>query len=128
MIAQLVSQPPCLPEAVERIVQRFQPLRIILFGSWARGDARPDSDIDLLIVLPQIENKRQALIRIGNELSDLPISKDIVVTTPEEIAARGNIVGQVLRPALREGKVIYTSRSPQLLLPFDEFRQMDDDQ
>ncbi len=82
-------------------------LRIVLFGSWARGDARPEGDIDLLVVLAHVDNKRQAAIRIGNELSDLPASKHIVVTTPEEIAARGNIIGDVLRPALREGKVIY---------------------
>ena len=107
MTVSLVTQPECLPEAVQRIARQFDPLRIILFGSWARGDAHPDSDIDLLVVLPHIENKRQAAIRIGNELSDLPVSKDIVVTTPEEIAVRGNIIGDVLRPALREGKVIY---------------------
>ena len=107
MAVSLIAQPECLPEAVQRIVRKFDPLRIILFGSWARGDARPDSDIDLLVVLPHVDNKRQAAIRIGNALSDLPASKDIVVTTPEEIAARGNVIGDVLRPALREGKVIY---------------------
>jgi uncharacterized protein len=103
----LVSQPPYLLEAVERIVRQFDPLRIILFGSWARGQARPDSDLDLLVVLSRVDNKRQAAIRIGNALSDLPVSKDIVVTTPDEIAARGDVIGQVLRPALREGKVVY---------------------
>jgi predicted nucleotidyltransferase len=103
----ITIQPPCLREAIERIVQQFKPSRIILFGSWARGQADPDSDLDLLVILPTIEDKRQMAIRIGNALSDLPISKDIVVTTPEEIAARGDIIGQVLRPALREGKVVY---------------------
>ena len=103
----LASQPPYLSEAVERIARQFEPLRIILFGSWARGQARPDSDLDLLVVLPRVDDKRQTAIRIGNALSDLPVSKDIVVTTPEEIAARGNVIGQVLRPALREGKVVY---------------------
>ena len=103
----IAIQPPCLREAVERIVHQFKPLRIILFGSWARGQADPDSDLDLLVILPTIEDKRQTAIRIGNALSDLPVSKDIVVTTPEEIAARGDLIGQVLRPALREGKVVY---------------------
>ena len=107
MSESLVTEPECLSEAVRRIARLFDPLRIILFGSWARGDARPDSDIDLLVVLAHVDNKRQAAIRIGNELSDLPASKDIVVTTPEEIAARGYVIGDVLRPALREGKVIY---------------------
>jgi predicted nucleotidyltransferase len=102
-----VSPPEYLPEAIERITRRFDPLRIILFGSWARGDARPHSDLDLLVVLPRVENKRRATVEILRALNGLPMSKDVVVTTPEEIAAGGNVVGYVLRPALREGKVIY---------------------
>ncbi len=62
MTASLVTQQECLPEAVQRIARQFDPPRIILFGSWARGDARPDSDIDLLVVLPPVENKRRAAI------------------------------------------------------------------
>jgi len=104
---QLTSQPECLPEAIRRIADQFDPVRIILFGSWARGDARPDSDLDLLVVLPQVEDKRHATIQILRALNGLPVSKDVVVTTPEEIAARGDTVGFVLRPALREGKVVY---------------------
>ncbi len=103
----LASQPPYLSEAVERIARQFEPLRIILFGSWARGDARPDSDLDLLVVLPHVENKRRSAVEILRALNGLPVSKDVVVTTPEEIAARGNLIGDVLRPALREEKVIY---------------------
>jgi predicted nucleotidyltransferase len=106
MTAQLV-QPACLPEAIERIRRQFDPLRIILFGSWARGQARPDSDLDLLVVLPHVENKRRAAVEILRALNGLPVSKDVIVTTPEEIAARGNTIGHVLRPALREGKVLY---------------------
>jgi uncharacterized protein len=91
----------------ERIVQDFDPVKIILFGSHARGEAGPESDIDLLVVLPEIANKRQAAVAIRRVLTDLPVPKDIVVTTPEEIARRGDVVGTVLRPALREGKVLY---------------------
>lgn len=107
MVVQLASQPSCLPDAVERIVRGFNPLRIILFGSWARGEARADSDLDLLVVLPQVGDKRQATVEILRALNGLPLSKDVVVTTPEEIAARGAAIGQVLRPALQEGKVVY---------------------
>ena len=106
MNAQLV-QTACLPEAIERIRRQFDPLRIILFGSWARGQARPDSDLDLLVVLPHVENKRRAAVEILRALNGLPVSKDVIVTTPEEIAARGNTIGHVLRSALREGKVLY---------------------
>ena len=92
---------------VERIVQRFQPLRIILFGSHARGSAVTDSDVDLLVVLREATDKRSTTVEIRRALGDLPVSKDIVVTTPEEISRRGDLVGSVLRPALREGTVLY---------------------
>lgn len=95
----------------ERIVSKFQPLRVILFGSHARGEAGPDSDVDLLVVMSRAENKRKAAIAIRRVLADLPICKDIVVTTPEEIAERGDVIGTVLRPALLEGKVLYERRA-----------------
>ena len=96
-----------IPVIVDRLVQQFRPLRIILFGSHARGDARPDSDVDLLVVLPEAPDKRRVNVAMLRALRDLPVAKDVVVTTPEEIARRGNLVGTVLRPALREGKVLY---------------------
>lgn len=96
-----------LPVIIDRIVSGFQPERIILFGSHARGDAKPYSDIDLLVVLPEVTDKRKAAVAIRRVLADLPAFTDIVVTTPEEIARRGTLVGDVLRPALREGRVIY---------------------
>jgi predicted nucleotidyltransferase len=91
----------------ERIVRDYDPAKIILFGSHARGEAGLESDIDLLVVLPEVANKRQAAVAIRRILRDLPVPKDIVVTTPEEIARRGDLVGTVLRPALRERKVLY---------------------
>jgi len=103
----LASPPLCLLQAIERIRTQFDPLRIIRFGSWARGDARPDSDLDLLVILPRVENKRRTTVEILRALNGLAISKDVVVTTPEEIATRGDVIGQVLRPALREGKIVY---------------------
>jgi predicted nucleotidyltransferase len=90
----------------DRIVQNFNPLRVILFGSHARGDAGPESDIDLLVVFPQVSNRRLASVAIRRTLADLPVCKDIVVTTPEEIVRRGDLIGTVLRPALREGIVV----------------------
>jgi predicted nucleotidyltransferase len=107
MSALQTAQPPYLNEVIDRIARKFNPVRIILFGSWARGEAREDSDLDLLVVLPKVEHKRKAAIEILRTLNGLPISKDVVVTTPEEIKARGHIVGDVLRPALQEGKIIY---------------------
>jgi predicted nucleotidyltransferase len=96
-----------IDEMVRRIVARFDPLQVILFGSQARGDANPDSDVDLLVVFPQVENSRTMAVAILDELSDLRAFKDIVVTTPAEIATRGKLIGTVLEPALREGRVLY---------------------
>ena len=92
---------------VDRIVAGFQPLRILLFGSRARGTDNRWSDVDLLVVMEEVADKRRAAVEMGRALSDLPVSKDIIVTTPEEIARRGHLVGSVLRAALREGKVVY---------------------
>ncbi|MFB3131641.1 MAG: nucleotidyltransferase domain-containing protein [Rhodothermales bacterium] len=96
-----------LQNMTERIVQTFDPIRVVLFGSRARGDEHAGSDLDLLVVLPKVENKREAAIAIRRLLRDVPIAKDIIVTSPQEIARRGNLVGSVLRPALREGRVLY---------------------
>ena len=95
---------------IERIVAGFAPERVILFGSQARGDAVPHSDIDLLIVFSDVADKRQAAIRIRQALADLPVAKDVFITTPQEIKERGKVIGYILRPALEEGKVVYESK------------------
>ena len=92
---------------VDRIVGRFQPSRVVLFGSQARGVADEWSDVDLLVVMGDVPDKRRAAVEIRRSLGDLPVSKDIIVTTPEEIRRRGHVVGTVLHAALREGRVLY---------------------
>lgn len=91
----------------DKIVRRFAPLRIILFGSRATGHGRPNSDLDLLVVMPKVADKRRTAIEMRHALSDLPVGKDVFVTTPEEIAESGDLVGSIVRPALREGRTIY---------------------
>ena len=92
---------------VDRIVGRFQPSRVVLFGSQARGTAKEWSDVDLLVVMDNVPNKRRVAVEIRRSLGDLPISKDIVIATPDEITRRGHVVGTVLRAALREGMIVY---------------------
>jgi predicted nucleotidyltransferase len=96
-----------LPGMTDQIVRRFAPMRIILFGSQARGEANTSSDVDLLVVLPQIKDKRQTAIEIRRALVSFSVPKDILVTTPEEISRRGNLVGTLLHTALKEGKILY---------------------
>jgi predicted nucleotidyltransferase len=108
VLGQALPQPnPWIDVIRDLLVAGFQPLRILLFGSYARGQARPDSDIDFLVVLPRVDNKREAAVAMLSALRDLPVAKDILVTTPEEIAERGQVVGTTLRSALAEGKSIY---------------------
>lgn len=104
----------CVPEAVGRIVEDFDPLKIILFGSLARDESNYHSDIDLLVVFPEMKRdvKHDLTVEILRALTDLPAPKDVVVADLDEIERRGNLVGTVLRPALREGKVVY-ERSPK---------------
>ncbi len=98
-----------LPSVVERVVERFDPLKVILFGSLARGEANYDSDIDLLVVFEHVEweDKRELAVDIRRALAGIPVPLDIIVTDVDEIDRQGHIVGTVLRPALREGRVAY---------------------
>ncbi len=94
-------------EMVNRIVRRFRPERIILFGSRARGKGRPDSDVDLLVVMRVKGSKRQARLAIRRALHDIRVPKDIIVTAPDEFEWRKEIVGTIERPAAQEGQVLY---------------------
>jgi predicted nucleotidyltransferase len=96
-----------LDRMVKRLVSRFKPDQIILFGSHARGTARPESDIDLLVVLPLSGSKRAKQVEMRVALHDIRVPKDIIVATPQEITRQRNIVGTLIRPALREGRVLY---------------------
>ncbi len=96
-----------LSTMVDRIVGRFHPASIMLFGSQARGDTNGSSDVDLLVVMNEVQDKRQAAIAIRRLLVDIPISKDIVVTTPDEIGRRRFVVGNVIHEAFREGRILY---------------------
>ena len=96
-----------IDKMVRRIVKKFKPEKIILFGSYARGTPTRDSDVDLLIIMPVSGSKREKRIEIGVALHDIRIPKDIIVATPDEVERRKNLVGTIIRPALEEGKVLY---------------------
>jgi predicted nucleotidyltransferase len=96
-----------IQEMVRRIVERFEPEKIFLFGSYARGTATADSDVDLLVVMPVRGSRLEKTIEIRVAVHDIRVPKDIVVTTPEDFAWRKDIVGTLERPVMREGKVLY---------------------
>ena len=96
-----------IEEMVRRIVERFHPDRIILFGSYARGEAGPDSDVDLLVVMSVPGSRRKKATEIDISLSDRQVPLDLLVVTPEQFERDREMIGTVIRPAVREGKVLY---------------------
>lgn len=97
-----------VPEIVARIVERFDPLEIILFGSVATGEDGPDSDIDLLVVFPPL--RQQDKLRLMAELiaaATVAPPVDVIPTDRAELERLGHRAGTVLRPALRQGRRVY---------------------
>ncbi len=92
---------------VGRIVERFHPERIILFGSRAGGEPGRDSDIDLLVVMPVEGSRREMANKIDLALADRTIPLDVIVVTPEQFARQMNIMGTIVREAVRGGRVVY---------------------
>ena len=104
---RVVAGDPWLPAVVGRIVREVDPAQIILFGSRALGDARADSDYDLLVVMDEIVDRRATRLRVRAAIDSLPIFTDIVVATTEQVGWAPALFGDVLQAAVSEGRVIY---------------------
>lgn len=96
-----------LKDIVQRILKVAQPEKIILFGSYARGEATKESDIDILIIQPSDlpRYKRSTPVRLA--LRGLFPSKDIVIYTPEEVKDWESASTSFISYVLREGRVLY---------------------
>lgn len=100
-----------VPEVVQDIVRTANPLKVILFGSLARGEHGADSDIDLLVVLDHAPPERRSdLMATLRRAVRAPVPMDIFVTDAAEIARRGHLKGWFLYPALEEGVVVHEQR------------------
>jgi predicted nucleotidyltransferase len=91
----------------ERLVEGFQPDRIILFGSQARGTADPRSDVDILVVCSFKGKRRHVMLEMDRALDGLDRAFDVLILTPEEFQRDSLIPGTVGRYANKEGKVLY---------------------
>jgi predicted nucleotidyltransferase len=96
-----------LQEMTRRIVEAANPVKVILFGSWARGEARPGSDIDLLVIEPDPVSQHKEAVRLRRLLRDFQVPIDAVVIGQSFAVRYGDIPGSVLYPAFREGRVLY---------------------
>ncbi|MBC7226875.1 MAG: nucleotidyltransferase domain-containing protein [Thermoflexales bacterium] len=99
-----------IAEAARRIVEILHPRKVVLFGSRARGEARPNSDIDLLVIAESSEPRYRRAIPLYGALSDIPIAMDILVYTPEEVEEWSGVRQAFVTTALREGIVLYEDR------------------
>ena len=95
-----------LDEIVRRIVEVAEPEKVILFGSTARGDAGPDSDLDFLVVKSGADRRKLGL-KIREKLYGIRVSIDLIVATPEDLEQYGSSHALVYKHALKEGVALY---------------------
>jgi predicted nucleotidyltransferase len=96
-----------LEEAVRRILGAGSPLKIVLFGSSARGEARPGSDLDLLIIEESDKPRYKRAARYLRALVGVFPAKDVVVWTPKEVQRWASVPNAFITTALSEGKTLY---------------------
>ena len=87
----------------------MNPLRIVLFGSAVREQAGPDSDVDLLIVMPDGAHRRHTAQHLYQVISGVAIPFDLVVATPSDLEKHRNNPGLVYQSILEEGRTIYAA-------------------
>jgi predicted nucleotidyltransferase len=101
-----VIDPDLIDEAARRIAAAAPGARVILFGSHARGDAGPDSDVDLLVIEPRVEDHHREVVRLQRVLAPLRLPADVIVVSEEHVEAWGDVRSTMVHDALREGRVL----------------------
>jgi predicted nucleotidyltransferase len=98
-----------LDTLVRRIVEVVKPVKIVLFGSAARGSAGPGSDLDLLVVMPEGTHRRRTAKHLYRQLSGIGVPFDLIVATTGDLATHRNNLGLIYHTALSEGRTIYAA-------------------
>jgi predicted nucleotidyltransferase len=106
----LLARDPVLAEIVRRLVEAYQPERIYLFGSVARGEAGPDSDYDILVVVPASDLPGYRRDQLAyRTLRGIRAAKDVLVWTREEFERRLHLPASLPATVVREGKLLYAA-------------------
>lgn len=94
-------------DVTRRIVEHFHPRRIVLFGSHARGDATPDSDLDLMVEMESDKPFIERSVEVGSLFTSRKWPMDLVVFTPAEVETSRSGIGTLVHMIEDEGKVLY---------------------
>lgn len=103
------SNSEAIEQLVRRIIEIVQPLRIILFGSAAHGEMGPNSDIDLLVVMPEGVHRRRTAQLLYRQIRGLGVPFDILVATPNDLERHKDNIGLIYQSILREGREVYAA-------------------
>jgi len=99
-----------IDQVVEQIVEKFKPQKIILFGSYARGNPRPESDVDMLVVMDTSLKESNISLEIHRHLNVM-FGLDLVVYTPKRLKERVDMGDWFVRDILKEGKILYEANN-----------------
>ena len=94
---------------VKRIVEEVHPLRVLLFGSAARGVMTPESDIDFLVVMPDGTHKRKTAQLLYTKLCNIGLPFDLVVATPTELRRYADSPGLIYSEILNQSEEVYAA-------------------
>ncbi len=102
----LMTDEALIAEATSRLAAAAPEAKVILFGSRARGEGRSGSDLDLLVIEPELKNRRAEFVRLRQALGDLGVPIDLIVLSAEYADQRAEVRGSMVNEALQRGRVL----------------------